>query len=213
MDRVEEIEKIFHALSFFVIIHVQRDKGQAGQRLPQKTQTAGYCFFQRILVENIKDDDQHNTSPVIICLKKPPRKDPYGCGKEGQKRVDRTGFFHSPYSEQTEKQSKHDILIGKFQDTAVKGKIKGNFRDQGKEKKAEGIFFSVGGMEETFYQQKTENRKGQPPGPSEYLIDLRREKTGRIRKGSRKLLIIGMDHAVFQDHSSDMIDEHKDKSK
>lgn len=37
MDRVKEIEKIFHALSFFVIIHVQRDKSQAGQGLPQET--------------------------------------------------------------------------------------------------------------------------------------------------------------------------------
>ena len=127
--------------------------------------------------------------------------------------MDRTGSFHSPYGEQTEKQGKHDILIGKFQDTAVESKVKRDFRDQGKEKKAEGIFFSVGGMKKTFYQQKTENGKGQPPDPSEYLIDLGTEETGRIRKGSRKLLVIGMDHAVFQDHSSDMIDEHKDKSK
>ena len=127
--------------------------------------------------------------------------------------MDRTGSFHSPYGEQTEKQGKHDILIGKFQDTAVESKVKRDFRDQGKEKKAEGIFFSVGGMEETFYQQKTENRKSQPSDPSEYLIDLRTEKTGRIRKGSGKLPIIGIDHPMFQDHSSDMVDEHKNKSK
>ena len=57
MDRVEEIEKIFHALSFLMVIHVQGDKSQAGQRLPQETKTAQDCFFQRILVENIKDDN------------------------------------------------------------------------------------------------------------------------------------------------------------
>lgn len=127
--------------------------------------------------------------------------------------MDRTGSFHSPYGEQTEKQGKHDILIGKFQDTAVKGKIEGNFRDQGKEKKAEGIFFSVGGMKKTFYQQKTEDRKSQPSDPSEYLIDLRTEQTDRIRKGGGKLPVIGIDHPVLQDYSSDMINEHKDKSK
>lgn len=124
-----------------------------------------------------------------------------------------TGSFHSPYGEQAEKQGEHDILIGKFQDTAVKGKVKGNFRDQGKEKKAKGIFFSVGGMKKAFYQQKTENRKRQPPDPSEYLIDLRTEQTDRIRKGGGKLPVIGIDHPVLQDYSSDMINEHKDKSK
>ena len=123
------------------------------------------------------------------------------------------GFLHSPYGKQAEKQGEHDILIGKFQDTAVKGKVKGNFRDQGKEKQAEGIFFSVGGMKKAFHQQKTENRKGQPPDPPEYLIDLRAEKTGRIGKGGGKLLIIGIDHPMLQDHSSDMINEHEDKSK
>ena len=124
-----------------------------------------------------------------------------------------TGSFHSPYGEQAEKQGEHDILIGKFQDTAVKGKIEGNFRDQGKEKKAKGIFFSVGGVKKAFYQQKTENRKGQPPDSSEYLIDLRTEQTDRIRKGGGKLPVIGIDHPVLQDYSSDMINEHKDKSK
>ena len=57
MDRVKEIEKIFHALSFFVIIHVQRDKIQTGQGLPKKTKTACYSFFQRILIKDVENDN------------------------------------------------------------------------------------------------------------------------------------------------------------
>ncbi len=79
--------------------------------------------------------------------------------------MDRTGSFHSPYGEQTEKQGKHDILIGKFQDTAVESKVKRNFRDQGKEKKAEGIFFSVGGMKKPSTSRKQKIGKASRPIP------------------------------------------------
>ena len=85
--------------------------------------------------------------------------------------MDRTGFFHSPYSEQTEKQSKHDILIGKFQDTAVKGKIKGNFRDQGKEKKAEGIFLQGIGKPEPLKHRPGYSRRIDEANRLVYDID------------------------------------------
>ena len=213
MDRVEEIEKIFHTLSFFVIIHVQRDKSQTGQGLPQETKTACDGFFQRIPVENIKDDDQQNASPVIVCLKKPSRKESCGSRKERQERVEQTGAFHPPYGEEAEKQGKHHVLIGKFQEAAAESKVKRNFRDQGKEKKAKSVFLFVRGMEKSFHQQKTEDRKGQPSDPPEYLIDLRTEKAGRIGKSGRQLLVIGTDHSLFQDHRSNVIDEHNDKSR
>ena len=127
--------------------------------------------------------------------------------------MDQTGSFHSPYGEQAEKQGEHDILIGKFQDTAVKGKIEGNFRDQGKEKKAKGIFFSVGGVKESFHQQKTENRESQPSDAPQHLIDLGAEKAGGIGESRGKLIVIRIDHPMLQDHGADMVDEHEDKSK
>ena len=127
MDRVKEIEKIFHPLSFFVIVHIQRDESQAGQRLPEKTETSCNGLFQRILIEDIEDDNQHNASPVIVCLKNPACENPCSCRKNGQERMDKTGFFHAPYRQKTQKQSKHYILVGKLQNTAVKGQVKGNF--------------------------------------------------------------------------------------
>ena len=123
------------------------------------------------------------------------------------------GSFHSPYGEQAGKQGEHDILKGKFQDTAVKGKIEGNFRDQGKEKKAKSIFFSVGGVKKAFYQQKTENRESQSSNASQHLVNLRAEKTGRIGEGCRQLIILGIDYSVLQDYCAYMVDEHENKSK
>ena len=126
MDRVEEIEKIFHPLSFLVVVHIQRNKGQAGQRLPEETETAYDSFFHRILIKDIKDNDQYDTPPVIVSLKKPAYKNSGSCRENRQERTDKAGFFHAPYSQKAEKQGEHYILIRKFQQTAVKGKIKGN---------------------------------------------------------------------------------------
>ena len=127
--------------------------------------------------------------------------------------MDKTGFFHAPYRQKTQKQSKHYILVGKLQNTAVKGQVKGNFWEQSKEEKPEGIFFSVGGVKKSLYQQKTENRESQSSNASQHLVNLRAEKTGRIGEGCRQLIIIGIDYSVLQDYCAYMVDEHENKSK
>ena len=127
MDRVEEIEKIFHTLSFLAVIHIQRNKSQAGQRLPEKAETACNSFFYRILIEYIENNDQYDASPVIVCLKKPACENSGGRRENGQERMNKMGFFHSPYGQKTEKQGEHYILVRKFQQAAVKSQVKGNF--------------------------------------------------------------------------------------
>ena len=83
MDRVEEIEKIFHPLSFFVIVHIQGNESQTGQRLPKEAETACNGLFQRILIKGIEDDDQHDPSPVIVCLRKSPQLQEEEAGEGG----------------------------------------------------------------------------------------------------------------------------------
>ena len=88
-----------------------------------------------------------------------------------------------------------------------------NLEIEDKEEKPEGIFFSVGGVKKSFYQQKTENRESQSSNASQHLVNLRAEKTGRIGEGCRQLIIIGIDYSVLQDYCAYMVDEHENKSK
>lgn len=66
-------------------------------------------------------------------------------------------------------------------------------------------------MEKAFHQQKAEDRKRDPPDLAQDGINLGHQQGRLIGGGSWKLQIVGCDHAFFQDHSSDVVDEHGNK--
>ena len=99
-------------------------------------------FFHRILIKDIKDNDQYDTPPVIVSLKKPAYKNSGSCRENRQERTDKAGFFHAPYSQKAEKQGEHYILIRKFQQTAVKRQDqRESLRSRQKEKRRKAYFF------------------------------------------------------------------------
>lgn len=84
MGGVEEIEEIFQAPPFFLVIQIDGKKSQTGCWFPQKSQTSGDGFFQGIVVKQIKDQDQHNTLPVVIRMEEVSGSKPQGCGDKQQ---------------------------------------------------------------------------------------------------------------------------------
>ena len=68
MYRVKEVEKVFDLPAPLSVIHVDRDKSQAGGCFPQQREAAGNGPFQGIALEQIQYDNENDAFITVICL-------------------------------------------------------------------------------------------------------------------------------------------------
>src|SRR5699024_4643436 len=156
MNGIEKIKKIFQRKSPFPVVQVDGKEGQTGRGFPQKAQAACDCLQQRIKAEKVQYGDQKDAVIAIICFQQPGK--PHACGHRTQLYV-RILFitFHDHQSQKTDEESEKYVLVAKFQQLVIEGKIEGDLGEQRKDPKPGYVFSPVGGVKKSLQQQKAED--------------------------------------------------------
>ena len=164
MGRVEDVKKELQPRGFDksapTVIQVDGYKCGEGCSTACKERIRDRSLHSRLISEQVDHKDQDDPCEAIICLQQR--------GGNGYERHDAEllelavdGFICIDES-QTQQQSEVDILPAEVKETAAAHQIKGNFGNECKNQKADGVFLFVSRVVKAFSNQKAEDREGQP---------------------------------------------------
>lgn len=162
MGRIEEVEGIFchtplHPAPFSVI-EVDGDKGEDGFPLPQQAQASGDGHCRLIVTEEVEKKNQQDTFPTVICLH-PISQSQSEYRNQYLKPQAAIAVFDAPNHQISDEEGEQHILIVPEGTSRIDGKVKGNLRQQGKEKEGYAVALSIGSMAEAFNEEKAEDWK------------------------------------------------------
>ncbi len=161
MAGVEEIEEISQPQPPFSVVEKAQDIRKRGIALPSDGCCANNALVQPVIMEEIQHNDQENTFVVIVCHQCVSQI--HGtCDCEELKPWQPLELIDQIQAEQGNQKREINVLLMPVGHACLQGIIKGEFRNQRKQKKTPAIFQHIPGVEESLNDQKTKDWKSEP---------------------------------------------------
>ena len=176
MHRVEPVKGLFlqrTARTALSVIEPDQHKGQRGGELEQKQRCARKALPLAVCAGEVQRADDQHADGVVVGIGSqrqrsaaPGTQDALPAGQA----VFLFKVLESCHGQHAQRQRPVNILRAREKGGAEERKVKGHLAQKAEQHQPPKVAFDVVGVHKALHQQKTEQRKGQPPGEAQHHV-------------------------------------------